>query len=296
VKYGPVAVQIILGDVDPPELNTTGDDIAVMEHSIHFVSIVGWDDNYTDETDGLAGRGAFRCKESVPDFYEWVSYNYTTLLGIDYYAIVPQNAGICYIFENDIDYHVNYQTDLTGLTGFEGNYTYYSNEFTSKYDEWIGAVGTYFNESGIDCSFDIYVNGNLAHSQSGTSEFPGFRTIVLKRYVPVNAGDEFKVVFKSNAVPYQAYSRQHYIPGMTFVSEDNETWSDITLQNKTVCLKVYTVTEDRQYYTFEELNQSIAESDSELTLEHDYIFDGTKITIDRTRYSQSTVTAMCLWV
>lgn len=31
------------------------------------------------------------------------------------------------------------------------------------------------------------------------------------------------------------------MPGMSFVSEDGTSWSDITLKNKTVCLKVYTV-------------------------------------------------------
>ena len=133
---------------------------------------------------------------------------------------------------------------MTGLTGFDNNYTHYSNEFTSKYTELIGAVGTYFNESGIDYSFDIYVNGAKVHTQKGISEFAGFRTIVLNKYIPVKAGDKFKVVFKNNNLPYQTYSRQHYNQGMSLVSTDGKTWSDITLQNKTVCLKVYTVVDN----------------------------------------------------
>lgn len=92
---------------------------------------------------------------------------------------------------------MNYQTDLTGLTGFDGNYTFYSNEFTSKYDEVIGAVGTYFNQSGISYSFDVYVNGAKTYTQSGVSEFAGFRTIVLNKYIQIKAGDQFKVVFKA---------------------------------------------------------------------------------------------------
>lgn len=87
-------------------------------------------------------------------------------------------------------------------------------------------------------------NSKLVHSQNGSSEFAGFKTIILDKYVPVKAGDKFKVVFKNNAVPYQAFSRQHYMPGMTFVSDDGKSWSDITLQNKTVCLKAYTVEDD----------------------------------------------------
>ena len=72
------------------------------------------------------------------------------------------------------------------MVGFDDNYTYYSNEFTSKYDEFIGAVGTYFNESDIEYSFDVYVNGKKLHSQSGVSEFAGFRTIVFQLKVETN--------------------------------------------------------------------------------------------------------------
>ena len=292
MKYGAVAVQMILSD--PKPVNWTGE--AVADHGIHFVSIIGWDDEYVDNSsddsnENLSGEegddepidqmvGAWLVKDSISGF-RYVFYEDKSLLGIDYYAIVPQNAGICYIFENDMDYHVNYQTDLVGLTGFDENYTYYSNKFTSKYDEWIGAVGTYFNESGIDYSFDVYVNGVLNYTQSGVSEFAGFRTIVMKRYIPIKAGDEFEVRFKSNALPYQDFSRQHYMPGMTFISSDGESWSDFTLQNKTVCLKVYTTREDRKYYTFEELQQSIDASTGVLNLEHDYMYDCTPIVIEK---------------
>ena len=130
------------------------------------------------------------------------------------------------------------------MVGFDENYSYYSNEFTSKYIELIGAVGTYFNESGVDYSFDIFVNGKLAHSQSGISEFAGFRTIVLNKYIPVKAGDQFKVVFKSNAVPYHAWSRVHYMNGTSLVSNDKNSWTDFAPLNKTVCLKVYTVADE----------------------------------------------------
>ncbi len=157
---------------------------------------------------------------------------------------MPQRVAIAYIFENTNDYHVNYQTDLTGFTGFDSNYTYYSNEFTSKYDEVIGAVGTYFNEEKISYSFDVFVNGDKIYTQNGVSEFAGFRTIVLNKYIHVKSGDRFKVVFKSNAVPYQAYSRVHYMEGMSFVSKDSSSWTDLFHLNKTVCLKVYTLTDD----------------------------------------------------
>ena len=240
LKYGAVSVQLILKD-EHGEIYDEGDDISIMDHNIHFVSIIGWDDDYVDESEHT--RGTWITKDSLNEF-DKISYNDTELLGIDYYAIVPQNPVIAYIFENDIDYHVNYQTDLTGLTGFDANYTIYSNEFTSKYDELIGAVGTYFNESGINYSFDIFVNDQKVHSQTGTSEFGGFRTIILNKYIPIKTGEKFKVVFKSNSVPYQAWSRVHYLNGTSLVSNDGTSWIDFAPLDKTVCLKVYTVEDD----------------------------------------------------
>ena len=242
LKYGAVTVQQGMHEPDG-EIPSEGDDIAIMSHGTHFISLIGWDDDYYEET----GSG------NPLDKFAWIAKNslsgfstdyYTNFEDIDYYAIVPQRVAVAYIFENPNEYHVNYQTDLTGLVGFDADYAYYSNEFKSKYDELIGAVGTYFNESGINYSFDVFVNGAKVHSQTGTSEFAGFRTIILNKYIPIKTGDSFKVVFKSNSVPYQAWSRVHYLPGVSMVSTDGESWSDITLENRTVCLKVYTLAGD----------------------------------------------------
>ena len=246
LEYGAVSVQLILGN-QSSEISSIGDDISSANHNIHFISLIGWDDGYkadgTDPAEDTEKIGAWITKDSEVGFAH-IFYDDEKILAVDNMAIVPQNPAIAYIFENTIDYHVNYQTDLTGLTGFDGNYTIYSNEFTSKYDELIGAVGTYFNESGINYSFDVYVNGVKVHSQTGVSEFGGFRTIVLDKYLPIRKGDTFKVVFRNNNLPYQAFSRQHYVSGMSYVSVDGKSWSDITLQNRTVCLKVYTVKDD----------------------------------------------------
>ncbi|MBQ6099149.1 MAG: adhesin [Methanobrevibacter sp.] len=238
MNYGSVIVQegLSVSDINISWNNYTPE----MDHSIHFIALIGWDDNYSESDSNKTG--AWLTKDSMSGFSH-VFYEDLTAK-IDYYPIVPQNASVSYIFDNNIDYHVNYQTDLTGLVGFDGNYTQYSNEFTSKYDELIGAVGTYFNESGIKYSFDVYVNNVKVHSQSGVSEFAGFRTIVLNKYIPIKTGDKFKVVFKNNALPYQAYSRQRYLANMTFISRDGKSWSDFTLLNKTVCLKVYTVADN----------------------------------------------------
>ena len=242
IKYGAVSVQRSVNEPEE-EILTEGDDIAIMSHQTHFISLIGWDENYSEEdgSDDPHSKFAWITRDSKMGIS---TYHYSNFPDTDYYAIIPQRVAIAYIFENAIDYHVNYQTDLTGLVGFDENYTFYSNEFSSKYDELIGAVGTYFNESGIEYSFDIFVNGVKAHSQNGVSEFAGFRTIILDKYIPIKTGDRFKVVFKSNTVPYQAWSRVHYMNGTSFVSTDGNNWIDFAPLNKTICLKVYTVSDD----------------------------------------------------
>lgn len=248
MKYSAVVVQAY---VEPPEekIPTEGDDIAIMDHDTHFISLIGWQDR-----NDSSGR-VWIAKDSIFGFAE---RNYTNFPKIDYYAIEPQRMAIAYIFENDIQYHVNYQTDLTALAGFDANYTLYSNEFTSKYDELIGAVGTYFNESGINYSFDVFVNGKKVHTQTGVSEFAGFRTIVLNKYIPIKTGDQFKVVFKSNSVPYQGWSRVHYMNGTSLVSADGNSWVDFAPLNKTVCLKVYTVADDTKIVNNKDINVDYA--------------------------------------
>ena len=240
LRSGAVTVQIIDSkSSDAP--SPTDDNIDIMEHGTHFISIIGWDDNHKNSEGEL--DPSYIIKDAL-GMFSYMSYDDERTWGIDYFAIVPQCVAVSYIFENNINYHMNYQTDFTSLAGFDGNYTYYSNEFVSVKNDLIGAVGTYFNESGINYSFDVYVNGAKVHTQTGVSEFAGFRTIVLNKYIPVKTGDKFKVVFKSNGVPYQAFSRQHYISGMSLVSADGKSWSDMAAVNKTVCLKVYTLEDD----------------------------------------------------
>ena len=272
IKYGAVTVQMYVNNTIG-EIPTEGDDIALMDHGTHFISLIGWDDNYTDgeyepDEDSPYSNFVWFTKDSLFGFSE---NGYSKFSGIDYYAIAPQRAAIAYIFENTNDYHVNYQTDLTGLAGFDGNYAMYSNEFTSKYSEVIGAVGTYFNDSGIEYSFEILINNKTVHTQKGISEFAGFRTIVLDKYVPVNAEDQFKVVFKSNNVPYQAWSRMHYMSGKSLASADGETWTDFAGLNKPVCLKAYTLKVDEN--SFAALTEDIKKSGEVFNITYDYLFN-----------------------
>lgn len=211
----------------------------------HMVAICGWDDNYPKEKFNITppGNGAWIIKNSGgKDWgdkgYGYVSYYDTSVFAKDNDSM---DYTIYFIIENTENYTYNYQSDFTGISNFTNNYTYYSNEFEAIEKADLAAVGTYFNDTGVDYEFKIYVNDVLKLTQNGISEFAGFRTIKLNKMVPIQEYDTFKVVFKSNNVPYQEKSRQHLLEEMSYVSSDANTWIDFSKENRTVCLKAYTL-------------------------------------------------------
>ncbi|MDL2271328.1 lectin like domain-containing protein, partial [Methanobrevibacter sp. OttesenSCG-928-I08] len=216
----------------------------------HSVSIVGWDDNFSKDKFLITppGDGAFIVKNNYGT--DWGDGGYFYL---SYYDNTIEKI-VGFIFTNDVSYNKNYQYDLSGEIVYTSDYTIYANQFVSKGDDLIAAVGTYFDSAGVDYKLDIYVNDVFVYSQNGVSPFSGYHTIQLNEYIPIKTGDVFKVVMESDKVPLSILSRVHSQVNTSFVSADGITWEDSynklfkviyeeKLLNSTaiVSLKVYTV-------------------------------------------------------
>lgn len=227
--------------------------VDVPETANHEVSIIGWDDNFPKEKFIFTppGNGAWIIKNSYgsdwgDNGFVYVSYYDKSLLAYKPGKVTDYATAV--IIENTVPYNKNYQYDITWLSHFErSNGTIsYMNVFEALDDDLIGAVGTYFNESGVNYTVKIFVNDELRLTQNGVSPYVGYHTIKLNEYVPIKEGDLFKTIMTSNWVPYTLLedTRVHYTKNISFVSSDGKTWKDSYDLGYITCLKVYTVADD----------------------------------------------------
>ncbi len=258
LKYGSIDVnyngQSTYDEVTPyyrPDTHSQYVNVPIQPN--HAVSVVGWDDNYPKENFGIEppGDGAWIVKNSWgTDFGEngflYVSYYDQSFLQYNPGQIFTYATSI--IIENTVPYNKNYQYDLIWGGEFKtGNSTAsYMNVFEALDDDLIAAVGTYFNQSGINYTVEIFVNDVLKLTQEGVSPYLGYHTIKLNDYIPVKKGDVFKAVITSNCVPFIGISdiRTHYTENISFVSFDGQPWQDAYDLGYINCLKVYTVADD----------------------------------------------------
>ncbi|WP_407415119.1 C1 family peptidase [Methanobrevibacter sp.] len=255
MKYGSLDVpffgQSTFDDVNPyynPE--TCAQYTNESLNATHDVSIIGWDDNY-DASNFLItppGNGAWIVKNSYgtvwgDNGFFYLSYYDKTLMN----SKDVTNYGTSIIIENVEPYNKNYQYDMFWGSDFVGNGTVkYMNVFEALDDDLIAGVGTYFNQSGINYTVEIYVNDVLKLTQDGVSPYYGYHTIKLDSYIPIKKGDVFKAVITSNGMPRVElkYSRVHYTSNISFISFDGKTWQDGYDTGDIACLKVYTVADD----------------------------------------------------
>ena len=212
----------------------------------HAVAIVGWDDNYPAENfiSTPPGDGAWIIKNS----YGKGEYD-NGFCYISYYdtVIFKESCGLGVLFENTENYNKNYQTGFGGQVDIisEVESYSYSNSYQAIDDDYISAIGTYFNGAGEDYSFEIYVNGVLKLSQDGIAPFYGYHTVKLNTQIPIKKGDNFKVVMKTHSAPLLSLGTMRFKANVSYIDEGNG-WEDLSFGNCTVVLRVYTLDKQRE--------------------------------------------------
>ena len=237
LKYGAVGVGYAVGR--GPYINGSSQycyDDLLLDHG---VTIVGWDDNYPKEMfyKTPPGDGAWIIKNSWGEAAGDHGYYYISYYDVNFST---KSTATAFPLNNTVQYDKNYQTDVMGIIDYSNNSNTYMNIYEALDNDAIAAVGTYFNESGIDYTVEIYVNDVLKHTQTGISPFSGFHTIQLDTTIPIKKGDAFAAKIISNSVPKSTLSRLHYLEN-TSKYLVNGNWVDASIENATCVLKVYTV-------------------------------------------------------
>ena len=106
----------------------------------------------------------------------------------------------------------------------------------------IAAVGTYFDQEGVEYQIIIDVNDENVYNQTGVSPFYGYHTIKLDNYVSIKDGDKFSVAILSNAIPLCRESRVHYKNGSSLAVYGEV--GELSAVGIVACLKAYTLDDD----------------------------------------------------
>ena len=237
LKYGAIGVGYASGR--GPYINGSSQycyDDLLLDHG---VTIIGWDDNYPKEMffKTPPGDGAWIIKNSWGEDAGDHGYYYISYYDVNFST---KSTATAYPLINNVQYDKNYQTDVMGVIDYANNSNTYMNIYEALDNDAIAAVGTYFNESGLDYTVEIYVNDVLKHNQTGVSPFSGFHTIQLDTTIPIKKGDIFAAKIISNSVPKSTLSRLHYLEN-TSKYLVNGNWVDASSENVTCVLKVYTI-------------------------------------------------------
>ena len=258
VKYGGLTVHIYGASANNEYYNpdTYAQYYNGQDAGNHFVTLVGWDDNFSRDNFKIKpeGDGAWICKNSWgtdwgENGYFYVSYYDTT------FARYTDSVG--YIINNTENYTTLYQYDIGDIGQYfkdNGEIISFVNSFEAIDTELIKAVGTYFENPNEDYTIKVYVNNLLLYTQTGKSTHGGFETIKLNKQILVREGNKFSVEIQAKAMPLLEDTRIHFENGKSMAYYTDGAVDDLGKIGKAACIKVYAVksniSEDKsQYYT-----------------------------------------------
>ncbi|MDO5832319.1 MAG: C1 family peptidase, partial [Methanobrevibacter sp.] len=228
----------------------------------HAVTIVGWDDNYSNSNfrwGSDIGNGAWIVKNSWGSSWGDNGYYYVSYYDANFARPGDENCAYTIVLNDTIKLDKNYQYDIAGMTDYfliSSPQVWYKNVFTASSDEYLAAVSTYF-EKACEWSASVLVNGELKDVLSGTTD-AGYYTFNLNRHISLKTGDVFEVIFNVTmeggaAFPVsEIYSLNKlvYAPQTSFVSYDGVNWQDLYnlswaysthhYSSQTACIKAFT--------------------------------------------------------
>ena len=244
MQYGAVAVSLYSSE----EYYTGANWYCPDEKGInHAITLVGWDDNYSKYNFKTTppGNGAWIMRNSWGEKYGDGGYYY-----VSYYDKSLQLDDIfAFSFKNDIKYDNIYQHEFTRTTSFGWSTTnniWFKNVYTSKKDEFIAGVSTWFDTAlNYEIIIDVTHEGKTStYTQSGHSD-EGYYTIKLDKFIPVQTGDIFSITFcfkDYQWVPVSGDSLRNFSqPGNSYMSQDGKYWLDLHDYKKTGCIKGFTL-------------------------------------------------------
>ena len=269
IKYGALTVFVEGADPNSEYFNkqTNATYCNNITKGNHFVTIVGWDDNYSRSNFKIdpGSDGAWIVKNSWGTNWGDKGYFYLS------YKDVPltQNFAVGYVLNNTLEvYDKLYQYDVASFDGYYSNKQktdlIYTNTFKNIGGSLVAAIGTFFEETNQDYKITIFVNGDVVHTQEGKSKFSGFETVKLTKQIIVGDGVEFSVQIQSKSLPLLQKSREYFPQGVSILKDGDEI-EDLSANSKVACIKAYAfnyenATPLRAYY---DSNQIVINSDSE---------------------------------
>ncbi len=220
----------------------------------HAVTIVGWNDNYSrlNFATTPAGNGAYIVKNSWGTTWGDSGYMY-----VSYYdtRMASGSSAVFYNAEDTTNYNRMYIHDRFGQVssyGYSGSLTCSAaNIFTAQEDSSLVATGIFSNDTNTSYTITIATgvgaspgSGTTALTTSGVLPNAGYHTIALPPPVSLSQGERFAVIVAYTNTSYAypvpaAIAVSNYssaatgVPGRSFISHDQTSWTDFTSVNGT---------------------------------------------------------------